>query len=116
MVDAGVPRRRSGSMAEHEYPAESGGNLNADEVPLQPQLDTFCTHPWIHMRLQPDGEVKLCCHYTGGNIAKDGLPMSLQHQALAEIWNSEAMRSIRRDMVEGRRISGCEQCYKDEDR
>jgi MoaA/NifB/PqqE/SkfB family radical SAM enzyme len=78
------------------------------------KADTFCIHLWNHLRLQANGEAQVCCIYKGGNISQDGSSMSLQRQSLKEIWNSEMMRSIRREMVEGRPVAGCVQCYKEE--
>ena len=42
--------------------------------------------------------------------------MTTDDHSLMEIWNSETMRGLRRDMVEGRRIGPCEACYTDEER
>lgn len=78
------------------------------------KADTFCVHLWNHLRLEADTEAQVCCIYQGGKISQDGSPMSLQRHSLEEIWNSKMMRDIRRDMVRGRRVDGCVQCYQQE--
>ena len=47
-------------------------------------------------------------------MAKDGKPLLPTEHSLAEIWNSDEMRDIRREMVEGRKLAGCEECYQNE--
>src|SRR5262245_32051465 len=69
--------------------------------------DTFCILPWMHLTVLPDGTSRICC------VASDG-PLSLQKSTLAEIWNSEHMRKLRRDLVAGRPVQECSVCYRDE--
>jgi MoaA/NifB/PqqE/SkfB family radical SAM enzyme len=102
-------------MSENKPPTSEGSN-GSREVPSGSAVDTFCVNPWSHVRLESDGQAQVCCIFRGGIIAEDGSPMSLQRHSMEEIWNSDAMRGIRRDMVEGRSIAGCNQCYKDEAR
>jgi MoaA/NifB/PqqE/SkfB family radical SAM enzyme len=73
----------------------------------------FCVHPWIHLRLQADGEGRVCCRYLE-SISNGGAPLSLRTHTFDEIWNADEMRAIRRDMIEGRRVAACAECY-DED-
>ena len=47
-------------------------------------------------------------------IGKDDSPMSLYTHSLAEIWNSDYMRKVRRDMAEGKSLKQCEVCYQAE--
>ncbi len=88
----------------------------SDGAATSSKADTFCIHPWYHLRFDAATEAQVCCIFQGGNIANSESPMSLQRHSLEEIWNSEMMRGIRRDMIEGRRVAGCQQCYKDETR
>ncbi len=62
--------------------------------------------PWTHMHVIPDGNVLPCC---GVDLQK---PVgSLKKQSLAEIWNNQGMRSIRKNMLSGRKSEACERCY-----
>lgn len=77
---------------------------------------SFCVHPWNHFRIEGEGEGLVCCAFQGGRVGAAGVPLSLAEHSLDEIWNSDFMRTLRRDMIEGRRIPGCAQCYADEAR
>lgn len=65
--------------------------------------------------LSVEGEARVCCRYgKGAAISRDGVPMSLHTQPLEAIWNSDEMRGIRRNMVNGKRVPGCAECYQEE--
>ena len=51
--------------------------------------NTYCPLPWVGLNLLP-GEVRPCCHW-------DGAPVPLDQ--------------IRKDMLEGKKLDGCSQCY-----
>ena len=76
-------------------------------------MDTFCIHPWTRLRVEP-GAAGVCCAFRGDKISKDGAPMLPTQHSIGEIWNCDEMRGIRRDMVEGRKVAGCEECYQNE--
>jgi MoaA/NifB/PqqE/SkfB family radical SAM enzyme len=64
------------------------------------------------MRIDANGRSQVCCAYTGDHVAHDGVPVSTDRQSLMQIWNADTRREVRRDMVAGRRIAGCEVCYR----
>jgi len=68
------------------------------------------------MHLKASGEARVCCLRPGWSVTQDGVTMSADRQPLMEIWNADTMREVRRAMVEGRRVAGCEMCYVAEDR
>lgn len=51
--------------------------------------DTYCPLPWIGLNILP-GEIRPCCHW-------DGAPVPLEE--------------IREDMLAGKKLAGCNQCY-----
>lgn len=67
---------------------------------------TFCIYPWIHQYVGPNGAVKPCCLY---NPNKEGIG-SLKENSLKEIWNNEATKQMRLDMLNGVTIKGCDKC------
>jgi MoaA/NifB/PqqE/SkfB family radical SAM enzyme len=77
---------------------------------------TFCIHVWNHLRIEANSEGRVCSAYEEGNIYQDGVPMSVDRHALSEIWNSDMMRGLRRDMAAGQHVPGCRQCYANEAR
>jgi len=69
--------------------------------------NTYCPLPWIGLNLLPDS-VAPCCQWTG--LCKDTRDMEDFHKDnIIEIF-----ADIRKDMLEGKKISGCEQCYSAE--
>lgn len=70
---------------------------------------TFCIYPWVHQYVGPPGDVKPCCVYL-----QDMQLGSLKENTLAEIWNNEATRQMRLDMLNGKEVKGCDICFKRE--
>jgi len=73
----------------------------------------FCILPWIHLAVFPEGSAKLCC-VADHRVNEEGTALSLQSDALEEVWNSQYMRDVRRDMVGGRFVKDCAVCYRGE--
>lgn len=73
--------------------------------------DTFCTIPWKGMLLTDSGVVKICCQ-SEWLMDDKSRPLNIYEETLEEIWNSDNMRRIRKDMVEGRFPAECAVCEK----
>jgi MoaA/NifB/PqqE/SkfB family radical SAM enzyme len=84
--------------------------------PARVASPTFCVRLWQHMHLQANGELLACCLFHGGPVTQDGVAVSTNRQSLMEIWNADTLRDLRRAMVEGERITGCDMCYAAEER
>jgi hypothetical protein len=77
----------------------------------------FCTAPWTHTYVSPQGERRLCCasredasfqrQYidAGDNNNAEFKPVSLK-----EHWNSKYMKDIRKRILTGEKISQCDVC------
>jgi radical SAM protein with 4Fe4S-binding SPASM domain len=67
---------------------------------------TLCVVPWVHLNFQPNGKVVPCClikpHYHAGD---------LNTQPINEIWNSDNMKSLRKDMINGIEPTICNKCF-----
>jgi len=96
-------------MSDLDAPAVTGPP--AGEPSARATSGSFCVRLWQHMRLIAGGEARVCCAFQGKAVAHDGVPVSTDRQSLMEIWNADTMRELRRDMVAGRPIAGCEWCY-----
>lgn len=70
---------------------------------------TFCIYPWVHQYVGPPGDVKPCCVFLQDEQIGD-----LKQNTLKEIWNNDATRKMRIDMLEGNEVSGCAICNKRE--
>lgn len=68
----------------------------------------FCILPWVHMYVDPTGNVFSCCLREYG-AAPFG---NINTQTPEEIWNSEAFRQMRLDFLAGKsRPDNCQHCY-----
>lgn len=64
---------------------------------------TFCAYPFVHSHVSATYERKLCC-------ISPAIPEHYK-TTTESFWNSEYVRKVRLDMIEGKHISGCEYCY-----
>jgi sulfatase maturation enzyme AslB (radical SAM superfamily) len=68
---------------------------------------TFCMHPFTGLATREDGAVKVCCR---------SQPVGwIQDQSIENIWNSDAMREVRRQVLCGERPEVCKPCFDLED-
>ena len=69
--------------------------------------DVICAAPWSHLYMDPAGLVRPCCTsdiiYGDSNIS-----------SVTDIWHSPTAIKFRTDLLEGKKQSGCEFCYKQE--
>ncbi|MFC1849287.1 twitch domain-containing radical SAM protein [candidate division CSSED10-310 bacterium] len=71
---------------------------------------TFCILPWIHLLIDNNGFVKLCCYTKELLKEKDRTPLSINNHPLIEIWNGEKIKKIRRKMLAGEKVAACLSC------
>lgn len=77
---------------------------------------TFCPYPWIHVMTQPTGTVSWCCVARDNFKNNDGTMFDLNKgDKIESVWNNDHMRTIRKQMIEGETVKGCEHCYDLED-
>jgi len=69
--------------------------------------DTVCVLPWIHLNFDPNGDVYPCC-LTTFHGQKLG---NLNQHAIKEVWNSDTMKSLRLEMLEGKKPKMCSICF-----
>ena len=76
----------------------------------------FCTAPWTHTYVSPQGERRLCCasreeasfqkQYLDSGTAEG----KFEPQSLEEHWNSDYMKDIRKRMLAGEKLKQCQVC------
>tara|TARA_B100000963_G_scaffold214528_1_gene187147 strand:- start:1036 stop:2346 length:1311 start_codon:yes stop_codon:yes gene_type:complete len=77
---------------------------------------TFCPYPWIHVMTQPTGTISWCCVARDNFKDDEGQMVDLNRgHKIEDVWNSNHMRKIRQEMIEGTVVKGCEHCYDLED-
>ncbi len=74
-----------------------------------PKIDngpSFCTVPWKHLYVCNSGTVKICCA-TKELHDDNGEPLNIHKHSMDQIWNSNHLRRVRRDMVMGKPVKEC---------
>ena len=75
---------------------------------------TFCILPFVHTHLNTEGDVYPCC--VGWNASRSSRVGFLKDNTLEEIFNSDEMKQLRLDLVNGvKRPEFCDVCYRHED-
>ena len=79
--------------------------------------DTFCIYPFFNLNSNTDGSVKLCCNIReNDHIKKDnGSDYNLGHDSIDSIWNSDYMQTVRQNMLTGKPVKECKDCYRHEE-
>lgn len=75
---------------------------------------SFCPLPWVNLSTDPDGSIKPCCVSTEHIKKEDGTLYNLGSDTIDSIYNSSHFQEIRKKMVEGEYVKGCEKCYESE--
>lgn len=75
--------------------------------------DTFCVLPWIHVYADPGGYTSPCCISKDSELRKE-MPYRFGVDKISDVWNSEFMRRVRLQMINGERVPSCQYCYNDE--
>jgi MoaA/NifB/PqqE/SkfB family radical SAM enzyme len=69
----------------------------------------FCIMPWMHLNVNPLGDVLQCCI-----SSSNGEVGHLRDNTLAEIWNGDPMRDLRLRLLNGGKPASCHKCFEQE--
>lgn len=85
----------------------------ASNSKLLKESDVFCMAPWVQLHAQTHGKTAPCCMSSihSGNELSD----LRENPRIDEAWNSENMKALRRNMLEGKKSTLCQHCYDYED-
>lgn len=74
----------------------------------------MCPMPFTSMHIDPDGRIKICCADNPDTIPADskGRPYNVTTHKLSDFWNSEYVRSVRREFIDGGQPKSCNECWK----
>ncbi|MCB0377455.1 MAG: radical SAM protein [Bdellovibrionales bacterium] len=78
----------------------------------------FCPLPWVMLATRNDGKVRLCAQShsspdKGVNRGDDGKIFTINQSTLAELKNSNFMKSVRKEFLQGRFPESCGRCAKE---
>lgn len=64
----------------------------------------FCPMPFVHMNIKQEGKISACWRYPDriGDYMLD---------TLADVWNGEELRTLRKQLLNGEQPSGCRSCW-----
>lgn len=75
---------------------------------------TFCPLPWVNISADTDGSIRLCCVSDVYITKPSGEKYNLGYDKVEDILNSDSLKKIRQDMIDGIPNSGCSRCYNTE--
>lgn len=81
---------------------------------MTPNNKTFCLLPWNHVSVNADGTIRTCTFSTRTILKPNGEKFKFGVDHLNDIINSDDLKDIRRKMINGEEVPGCERCYAHE--
>ena len=76
--------------------------------------DKFCVLPWISLETSPIGTVRPCCLAEDEIKDELGNKYKLIETDLRDVQNSEYMRKLRQQFLDGKQPQTCRKCWKEE--
>ena len=73
------------------------------------ESETFCILPFIHAATLTDGQMPLCC------VSEKTSGVNLNSETISDHWNSSHMKSVRKNMLAGKKVKECRRCYEEEE-
>jgi sulfatase maturation enzyme AslB (radical SAM superfamily) len=76
---------------------------------------TICPYPFAHQHIDPDGAIKYCCNSSPtSHISDDGTTYNIKTHSLDQAWNSDSLRQLRLDLINGKEPTACNGCWQRE--
>ena len=76
--------------------------------------DKFCVLPWVSLEASPIGTVRPCCLADDELLDDAGNKFSLLTADFASIQNSNSMRTLREQFLDGKQPQTCRKCWNEE--
>ena len=74
----------------------------------------FCVLPWISLEASPIGTVRPCCLADDEIVDNNGEKFSLMTADFSDIQNSDHMRKLRNEFLDGKTPQTCRKCWNEE--
>ena len=71
--------------------------------------ETICALPFSHLSTTPNGSIMPCCRYENDTLG------NITQQSLEEVWNSEKLQNLRRELYNGIKHKNCAACWRIEE-
>jgi len=76
--------------------------------------DKFCVLPWVSLEASPIGTVRPCCLADDEIVDDAGNKFNLATADFKGIQNSNSMRELRQEFVDGKQPKTCRKCWREE--
>ena len=76
--------------------------------------EKFCVLPWVSLEASPIGTVRPCCLAIDEVVDANGEKFKLHTAGFEQIQNSDHMRKLREDFLDGRKPQTCRRCWNEE--
>ena len=76
--------------------------------------DKFCVLPWVSLEASPIGTVRPCCVADDELVDNSGNKFNLATADFKGIQNSNSMRELRQEFVDGKQPKTCRKCWREE--
>lgn len=76
--------------------------------------DKFCVLPWVSLETSPIGTVRPCCLADDELVDNAGEKFNLATASFAGIQNSDSMRRLRQEFIDGKQPQTCRKCWREE--
>ena len=76
--------------------------------------DKFCVLPWVSLEASPVGTVRPCCLADDELMDNSGRKFELSTANFQDIQNSDSMRSLRQQFLDGKQPQTCRKCWSEE--
>jgi len=76
--------------------------------------DRFCVLPWVSLEASPIGTVRPCCLADDEIVDNAGEKFNLATASFSDIQNSNSMRRLRQEFIDGRQAQTCRKCWREE--
>jgi len=76
--------------------------------------EKFCVLPWVSLETSPIGTVRPCCLADDEIVDNSGEKFNLAAASFAGIQNSQYMKTLRTQFLEGKQPQTCRKCWREE--
>ena len=76
--------------------------------------DKFCVLPWVSLETSPVGTVRPCCLADNEIVDNSGEKFNLATASFVGIQNSNSMRELRQEFIDGKQPQTCRKCWREE--
>ena len=81
---------------------------------VTPNQKIFCNTPWYELHIYWDGSFGICCQESHKLYSSQEKHYNIASMSIPEWFNSEPVNRFRREILEHKKLSECQRCYKEE--